>query len=204
MSSDKEIVTAAPLEEATSHKDTASFEGATSHKDTDSFEENVPCIGTDFLCEEEQFMLEAYNEAKKAMAIGEVPVGAAIVKDGRIIALAHNLRESQSDATAHAEVLCIREASRALGGWNLHDCDLYVTLEPCPMCMGAAINARLSRVVFGAYDKKAGSAGSLINLSELPYNHRPIIKGGVLENETAELLREFFAKLRIRKARWKK
>lgn len=142
------------------------------------------------------WMMLAMAEAEKAMAEGEIPVGAVIVRDGTAIAAAHNRREADGDATAHAEVLAIREAGRVLGGWHLHGCTLYVTLEPCPMCAGAVINARLDRVVFGAYDRKAGSFGSLIDLSAYPYNHRPQIDGGVCEEEAKALLTRCFRRLR--------
>lgn len=144
----------------------------------------------------EEYMALALEEARAAMACGEVPVGAVIVKNGRVLAKAHNLREQSGDATAHAEVLAIRRACEMLGGWNLHDCTLYVTLEPCPMCAGAAINARIGRVVFAAYDSRAGSFGSLVNLAAYPYNHHPKIEGGICEQEGRELLQSFFASLR--------
>lgn len=146
-----------------------------------------------------EYMSLAIEEAKKAAAIGEVPVGAVLVRDGKVIASAHNLRESEGDATAHAEVLAIREACERLHGWHLHSTTLYVTLEPCPMCAGAVINARIERVVFGAYDHRAGSFGSLVDLSAFPYNHRPIIEGGVREEECKGLLQDFFRKLRSEK-----
>ncbi len=141
---------------------------------------------------DEDFMSLALAEAQKAAEEGEIPVGAVLVKDGKVIASAHNLREGISDATAHAEILCIREGGRILGGWRLTGCTLYVTLEPCPMCAGAVINSRLDRVVFGAYDSRAGSFGSLVNLSLYPYNHRPVLDGGVMEEEAKALLRAFF------------
>ena len=142
------------------------------------------------------FMSLALAEAQKAAEEGEIPVGAVLVKDGRVIAAAHNRRELASDASAHAEILCIREGGRLLGGWRLTGCTLYVTLEPCPMCAGAVINARLDRVVFGAYDHRAGSFGSLINLALYPYNHRPDIEGGVMEEEAKALLQTFFREKR--------
>ncbi len=153
---------------------------------------------------DEDFMLLALDEARLAADEGEVPVGAVMVKNGKVIASARNRRENERDATAHAEILCIRRASQALGGWNLHDCELYVTLEPCPMCTGAAINARLSRIVFGAFDEKAGSVGSLTDLTALPYNHRPRVTGGILREECSALLKEFFAFLRERRVRYKR
>ncbi len=143
-----------------------------------------------------EYMKHALAEARKAAVIGEIPVGAVLVKEDKIIASSHNLRETEHDATAHAELLCIKEACAALGSWRLSGCTLYVSLEPCPMCAGAIINARIKRVVFGAYDSRAGSFGSLINLAFYPYNHRPEICGGVLARESEELLKLFFGKLR--------
>ncbi len=145
---------------------------------------------------DEQYMRLALQEAEAAAACGEIPVGALIVKDGTVVAASHNLRETVFDATAHAELLCIREAGKQLGGWRLTGCTLYVTLEPCPMCAGAVINARLDRVVFGAYDSRAGSFGSLINLTRYPYNHRPELTGGILEEEAKALLVDFFKRKR--------
>lgn len=141
-------------------------------------------------------MKEALLEAQKAFLLDEVPIGAVIVQDGIVIARGHNLRETGKNAAAHAELLAINEACSSLGGWRLPRCTLYVTLEPCPMCAGAMINARIDRVVFGAYDPKAGSCGSLVNLFDLPYNHRPLCEGGVLETECAGILSEFFRQLR--------
>lgn len=141
-------------------------------------------------------MREAIAEAKLAEALGEVPIGAVIAQRGVIIARGHNLRETDRHALAHAEIAAINEACRRLGGWRLPECTLYVTLEPCPMCAGAIINSRIDRVVFGAYDKKAGSFGSLIDLSKVAYNHSPQLCGGVLEEECAELLKSFFKALR--------
>ena len=145
---------------------------------------------------DESYMRLALKEAEQAANGGEIPVGAVIVKDGSVIAAAHNLRETDADASAHAELLCIREAGKRLGGWRLTGCTLYVTLEPCPMCAGAVINARLDRVVFGAYDHRAGSFGSLINLASYPYNHRPDLTGGVLEEEAKALMVAFFKEKR--------
>ena len=148
---------------------------------------------------DEQYMQEAIAEAKVAAEKGEVPIGAVIVRRGEIIARGHNLRESTADATAHAEVIAIREACKRLGGWHLTDCTLYVTLEPCPMCAGATINSCIDRVVFGAYDSRDGSMGSLVNLPTLPYSRRPQTEGGVLEAECRALLSDFFGKLRKNK-----
>lgn len=144
----------------------------------------------------ESFMLEAIREAERAADEGEVPVGAVIVKDGVIIASARNNRETTGDATGHAELLAIREACRVLGGWHLEKCQLYVTLEPCPMCMGAIINSRLGKVTFGAKDAKAGACGSVLNLGSYPLNHKPTVEEGVMKDECAEVLREFFIRKR--------
>ena len=129
-------------------------------------------------------------------ALGEVPVGAVVAKDGEIIARAHNLRESGKNATYHAELMAIDAACKALGGWRLWQCELFVTLEPCPMCSGAIINSRLKRVVYGARDPKAGCCGSLTDLFALPFNHHPVIESGLLEEEAQALLQDFFAMLR--------
>ena len=142
------------------------------------------------------FMQAAIEQAMLAAGEDEVPVGAVIVKDGEIISRGRNRRELGKNALYHAETEAIDNACKALGGWRLMGCTLYVTLEPCPMCAGAIINSRIERVVFGAYDKKAGSCGSVVNLFELPYNHKPELLGGVLEEECAELLSSFFKKLR--------
>lgn len=142
------------------------------------------------------FMKSAVKEAEKASSEGEVPVGAVIVKDGKIIAEGRNRREKGKNALYHAEIEAIDNACKALGGWRLPGCTLYVTLEPCPMCAGAIINSRIERVVYGAKDYKAGSAESVINLFALPYNHKPEIIGGVLENECGEMLSSFFKTLR--------
>ncbi|MBQ5321044.1 MAG: tRNA adenosine(34) deaminase TadA [Oscillospiraceae bacterium] len=148
---------------------------------------------------DEIFMREALKEAAKAAKKGETPVGAVIVRDGKIIARAHNLREKKKNALQHAEVLAINKACKLLGGWRLIGCSLYVTLEPCPMCAGAIINSRIERVVFGASDKKAGSCGSVVNLFELPYNHKPKVISGVLEENCGSILTEFFKALRRNK-----
>ncbi|MBO4413143.1 MAG: tRNA adenosine(34) deaminase TadA [Clostridia bacterium] len=147
---------------------------------------------------DEEYMRAALCEARIAADEGETPVGAVIVRNGEIIASAHNTRERSKNALHHAEMLCIDEACRRLGGWRLPGCTLYVTLEPCPMCAGAVINSRIVRVVFGAPDAKAGSFGSVTDLSSLPYNHRPEIKGGVLADECAGILSDFFTDLRAK------
>jgi len=150
------------------------------------------------------FMSAAIEEAKKCALLDEVPVGAVIVRDNKIIATAGNGRETTKDATSHAECEAIRAASRALGGWHLHSCELYVTLEPCLMCGGAIINSRVPSVIIGARDPKAGAFGSMTDLNLLPVNHRPEITFGVMEEECAELLRQFFREKRERGARWNK
>ena len=154
----------------------------------------------------EQYMTRALELAQRALETGDVPVGCVVAdRDGTVIGEGWNRREANGDALAHAEVEAIRAACAHRGGWNLHGCSLYVTLEPCPMCAGAIINARIPRVVFGAPDPKAGSCGSVTDLFALPYNHRPACEGGVLEEECAQLLRDFFRALRLAppKPRWK-
>lgn len=140
------------------------------------------------------FMYKALKLAEKAGESGDVPVGAVIVKDREIIATGRNRREEGSDPTAHAEIEAIKEAAARLGDWHLEDCELYVTLEPCPMCAGAIINSRIKRVVFGAYEPKSGScsAESVINLFSLPYNHTPEVYGGICEAECSEIMTKFF------------
>ena len=138
------------------------------------------------------FMREAMRLAKMAEEIDEVPVGALVVRNGEIIARAYNTRESSKCATHHAEILAIEEACRVLGGWRLIGCTLYVTMEPCAMCAGAIINARVPRVVYGAPDLRFGAFGSLINLADVPLNHKPEIVGGVLKDENVAILREYF------------
>lgn len=145
------------------------------------------------------FMKQAITLAQEAAREGEVPVGAVVVRDGIVVAGGRNRRELGKNALLHAEMEAIDSACRTLGGWRLWQCDLYVTLEPCPMCAGAIINSRIRRVVFGAYDPKAGSCGSVVNLFELPYNHKPELVSGVMEAECAALLRDFFRQLRERK-----
>jgi len=138
-------------------------------------------------------MQQALLEARKAYDMGEVPIGAVIVKDGKVIARGHNLRETEKDPTLHAEMVAIREAARYLGGWRLTGCELYVTIEPCPMCAGAIIQARIERVIFGAMDPKAGCAGSLYNLLQDPrFNHRVEVVGGVMEEECRRIMQDFF------------
>lgn len=141
-------------------------------------------------------MLRALELAREAGDEGEVPVGAVVVYQGKIISEGRNRRERDKNALCHAELEAIDGACRALGGWRLWQCELYVTLEPCPMCAGAIINARIPRVVFGASDPKAGSCGSVTNLFAMPYNHHPQVFSGFLEEAAAGLLRDFFRRLR--------
>lgn len=143
-----------------------------------------------------EYMQLALELARQAADEGEVPVGAVIVKNDTVIGTGRNRREKAGSALAHAELEAIHNACEALGGWQLVDCTLYVTLEPCPMCAGAIINARIPRVVQGAINPKAGSCGSIVNLFSLPYNHRPQLVSGVLEEECKSVLKEFFKKLR--------
>lgn len=143
-------------------------------------------------------MREAIALAQKAEELGEAPVGCVIVLDGEIIGRGYNLRESSGNPLTHAEIIAINEACRYVESFRLVGCELYVTLEPCPMCAGACINSRVERVIFGAYDPKAGSCGSVVNLFDLPYNHKPALCGGVLEEECASLLSRFFLSLRER------
>jgi len=145
------------------------------------------------------YMRLALEEANKAVGKDEVPVGAVVVYEKKIISAAHNLRESLQSATAHAEILALDAACRALSSWYLKDCDLYVTLEPCIMCAGAIINARIRSLYFGAFDPKAGACGSVTDVFRLKeLNHRVTVYGGIMEEECASLLKEFF-----RKKRWK-
>ena len=141
------------------------------------------------------YMREAMEEARIAALRDEVPVGAVMVRDGEIIARASNTREVDKNPLSHAEIKIINDTCRALGGWRLTRCTLYVTLEPCPMCAGAIINSRIERVVFGAYDNKAGAFGTMINLTEYPL-FKPTVEGGVLKDECASLLSDFFKKKR--------
>ena len=147
----------------------------------------------------EKYMKAAIAQAKRAAAKGEVPVGAVIVRDGEIIARAYNTRETDKNALCHAEIKAIRKACKKLGGWRLTRCEMYVTLEPCPMCAGAIVNSRIVSVVYGASDKKAGAFGTLFDMNDFGLNHKPEIVGGVMQEECAALLSDFFASLRERR-----
>ena len=153
--------------------------------------------------EHEKFMRMALGRARTAAKHGETPVGCVIVRDGKVVSGGRNRREHGKNALYHAEISAINSACKKLGGWRLFDCDLYVTLEPCPMCAGAIINSRIKNVYFGAYDKKAGSFGSVVNFTELSYNHKPNVVGGVLEYECSNILSEFFKQLRDNKKKIK-
>ena len=144
-------------------------------------------------------MLRAIALAKLATETDDVPVGCVIVKNGEIIAEASNMKEKENDATKHAEMVAISNATKVLNNWWLEDCEVYVTLEPCPMCAGAMINARIKALYFGAYDPKTGAAGSRVNLlKEDLFNHNIIVKGGIMQNECSSLLSEFFKKKRLK------
>ena len=153
-----------------------------------------------------ELMGAALEEAARAAALGEVPVGAVVARNGEIIAAAHNTRETEKNALHHAELLAIDAACKKLGGWRLWQCELFVTLEPCPMCSGGIINSRIRRVVYGAADTKAGCCGSVTDLFALPFNHHPVVEGGLRAEEAQALLQAFFLRLREQRAakpRWK-
>ncbi len=152
----------------------------------------------DFSKQDQQYMKQALGQAAKAAAAGETPVGAIVVHDGRVIGRGRNRRETRQDATEHAEIMAIRQACRKMGSWRLADCDVYVTLEPCLMCAGALINARVRRVVFAAADPKAGAMGSVVAAQDFPLMHPIVCEGGLLADEAAGQLRDFFKKLRLR------
>ena len=148
------------------------------------------------MTEREHYMTQALELAREAMAEGEVPVGCVIVKDGVVVGRGRNRRETCRTALGHAEIEAIAMACKTLGGWRLKDCALYVTLEPCPMCAGAIVNARIPVVCYGARDDKAGCCGSVLNLFEERFNHKPRVYGGVLEAECGKILQNFFKNLR--------
>ena len=144
------------------------------------------------------FMKRALERARCAAKHGEVPIGAIIVKDNKIISSGRNMREAKNNALYHAEIIAIDRACKKTGAWRLSDCTLYVTMEPCPMCAGAIVNSRIKRVVFGCYDKKAGAMGSIFNLHDYPLNHKYEVVGGIMEKECADILSNFFTELRVR------
>ncbi len=146
----------------------------------------------------ERYMGMALDLAREAIADGDVPVGCVVVKDGEVIGRGRNRREERGDATAHAEIEAIRDACRTLGSWRLHGCTMYVTLEPCPMCAGGIVNARVDTVRYGARDEKAGCCGSVLDLFQERFNHRPRVYQGPLREECEKLLRDFFESLRGR------
>lgn len=147
----------------------------------------------------EKFMKQAIKEAKKAYEKEEVPVGAVIVKDGKIIARGHNLKETKLNTIKHAEIIAIEKASKKLSGWRLENCDLYVTLEPCAMCAGAIINSRIRKVYIGTDDEKTGACGSVLNLFEYKFNHKVEVEKGILKQECKEILQRFFKELRLKR-----
>ena len=151
------------------------------------------------LTEDEKYMKAALSQAKRAIRLGEVPIGCVIVYDGKIIARGYNKRNTKKTTLAHAEITAIAKASRVIGDWRLEDCDIYVTLEPCQMCSGAIVQARMRRVIMGCRNPKAGCAGSVLDILQNPgFNHRVELTEGVLESECSEILKEFFKDLRVR------
>lgn len=144
------------------------------------------------------YMYIALEKAKYAYSIDEIPIGCVIVKNDEIIGVGYNTREAKKNALGHAEIMAINQACNTLNGWRLFGCTLYVTLEPCPMCMGAIINARIDTVVFGAKDKKSGCCGSVINLAQCGFNHIPKLVSGIMEDDCSDLISDFFKNLRLR------
>ena len=150
--------------------------------------------------EKQKYMRMSIKCAKKGASLDEVPVGAVIVKDGKVIAKSHNLKEAKKCSNYHAEIVAIDKACKAIGDWHLNECDIFVTLEPCAMCAGALINSRIRGVYFGAYDSKAGCCGTLYNLlSDERFNHRPYVEGGIMQVECGELLSNYFKEKREQK-----
>lgn len=148
---------------------------------------------------QEKYMKEALNQAKKAYALGEVPIGCVIVHEGKIIGRGYNRRNTDKNTLSHAEITAIRKASKIIGDWRLEECTLYVTLEPCQMCAGAIVQARIPEVVMGCMNPKAGCAGSILNILEMPqFNHQVTVSRGILEEECSEMLKTFFTELRER------
>ena len=159
------------------------------------------------MVEDRIFMEAALELAKEAAAEGEVPVGCVIVRKGQIVGRGRNRRETKKTALGHAEIEAIADACKNLGGWRLWECTLYVTLEPCPMCAGAIVNARIPRVVYGAKDEKNGACGSVCDLFSMEFNHHPAVENGICEEEAAQLLTEFFRQLRVQlqsRPKWQK
>jgi len=151
------------------------------------------------MLEKERYMKEALKEAKKAYDKEEIPVGAVIVKEGKIISRAHNLKELKKNTIKHAEILAIEKASKKLSSWRLEECELYVTLEPCAMCAGAIINSRIKKIYIATMDPKTGACGSVLNLFEYNFNHKVEIENNILQKESEKILKEFFKELRKRK-----
>ncbi|WP_027106884.1 tRNA adenosine(34) deaminase TadA [Ligilactobacillus ceti] len=155
--------------------------------------------------QKEAYMREALYEAKRAQVIGEVPIGCVIVLDGEIIGRGHNLREHSQDATMHAEMLAIQEANNKVASWRLVDAQLFVTIEPCPMCSGAIINSRISEVYYGAPDPKAGTVGSLMNLlTDERFNHQAAVESGILKDDCRQIMQDFFRNIRRKRKKNKK
>lgn len=155
----------------------------------------MPCVFCD-MTREEKFMLEAFKCAKKAKKLGEVPIGAVIVKDDKIISKGYNLREKRKSTTAHAEIIAIERACKKLNDWRLDGCEIFVTLEPCPMCAGAIFNSRISRIIYAAKDEKAGACGSVFNLFAMQMDTQTLVKSGVMQDKAGKMLQSFFKDLR--------
>lgn len=149
--------------------------------------------------EKEKFMKQALKEARKAYEKEEIPIGAVIVKNGKVIARGYNEKEMKKNTLKHAELVAIEKASKKLDCWRLQDCDLYVTLEPCPMCMGAILNARIHTLYFGTEDPKSGACGSVVDLTQYPFNHKLQVEKGIMQQECANILTTFFKELRKKK-----
>lgn len=148
---------------------------------------------------QEKYMKDALKQAKKAFALGEVPIGCVIVHEGKIIGRGYNRRNTDKNTLSHAEITAIRKASKVIGDWRLEDCTLYVTLEPCQMCAGAIVQARIPNVVIGCMNPKAGCAGSVLNVLEMPeFNHQAAVVRGIMEQECSDMLKDFFSRLRVR------